>query len=72
MLDGEAERTEFGYDARTESRRLFVPHQLAGDAAEALAICHGSGLSRAKLDAMSAEDAHYIYLTTLPNPLPEN
>jgi hypothetical protein len=72
ILDGEAEFGRYGYDAITDDRVLHVPHGKAGDAAQAILICRRDGLLRSKLDSMSAEDAHYVYMTTLATATPEN
>jgi hypothetical protein len=72
ILDGEAEFGRYGYDAITDDRILHVPHGKAGDAAQAILICRRDGLLRSKLARMSAEDAHYVYMTTITKRDPEN
>ncbi len=72
VLDGEVERGLYGYCASTDERVLYVPHAKAADAAEAVLLCRRGGLLRSKLDSMTAEDAHYTYLTTIPKRDPES
>jgi hypothetical protein len=75
VLDGLVERRLRAFDAQTdatEPRVLFVPYHITECPATALLICRGSGLIKSKLDRMSAEDAHYTYLTTITKRDPEN
>lgn len=75
VLDGLVTRRLRAFDAETEAsepRVMFVPFHITTCPATALLLCRGSGLLKAKLDRMSAEDAHYTYLTTITKLDPEN
>jgi hypothetical protein len=75
VLDGLIERRLRAFDAQTdatEPRVLFVPYHITECPATALLICRRNGLLRSKLSSMSAEDAHYTYLTTITKLDPEN
>jgi hypothetical protein len=65
VLDGEAEQTEFGFNAITDDRVLHVPHGKAGDAAEAVWLCRRQGLLRSKLAAMEPSLEAVVYHTTI-------
>jgi len=69
VLDGTAEMTAFGFDALTESRRLFVPFSRASDAAEALVICRRDGLLVEKLARMGQAQRDCLVATTLARPI---
>ncbi|MFZ1009861.1 MAG: hypothetical protein WAN65_23695 [Candidatus Sulfotelmatobacter sp.] len=75
VLDGLVERRLRAFAAETdatEPRVLLVPFHITECPATALLICRGNGLLRSKLSSMSAEDAHYTYLTTITRLDPEN
>jgi hypothetical protein len=75
VLDGTATQTAGGFVAESdanEARIMFIPFHIASSPTAALVIWRGTGLLRAKLDEMSAEDSHYVYLTTLTRAEPEN
>jgi hypothetical protein len=72
VLDGEAEQTEFGFNAITDDRVLYVPHTATDDAAEAVRLCRNQGVVRKKLDKMSDEAANFVYSTTIAKRDPEN
>jgi hypothetical protein len=65
VLDGEVVITKFGYDSLTQERRMHVPHTVARDAAEALAVCQQQGIVLAKMANMTQEAAFYVFATTL-------
>jgi hypothetical protein len=75
-LNGECEHGVSGFaaesDANGGARVLHVPYHVTDSVVTALLLCRGNGLLRSKLDGMSAEDAHYVYLTTLTRREPEN
>jgi hypothetical protein len=75
VLDGLVERRLLAFAAETdatEPRVLFVPFHVAMCPVMALLICRRTGLLRSKLAEMSAEDANFIYLTTIAKRDPEN
>ena len=72
LLDGQVERTEYGFAAATDERILFVPYAVTDDAAKALVAAKIHGLLASKLEKMPADKAHALYLTTLPPDLKEN
>jgi hypothetical protein len=74
-LNGECEQGVSGFAAESfangGARVLHVPYHVTDSEVTALLLCR-NGLLRSKLDGMCAEDAHYVYLTTLTQPEPEN
>lgn len=72
VLDGECDCRRDGFDALTETRKLFVPYSVTACAEEALVVCKLRGLVKAKLDAMDWETAWTTYMLTLPTHEPQN
>lgn len=72
VLDGDCAVRPDGFDAETETRRLFVPYSVTTCSAEALVVCKLRGLVTAKLDAMYWETAWTTHMLTLPTQEPQN
>lgn len=71
ILDGEAERGLFGFNASTENRVLLVPYTRTTDAAEAIVLCRRDGLVFKKLAQMGELAASIAYFTAIiPPPSP--
>jgi hypothetical protein len=64
-LDGQLDRTPLGFNAETDSRRMFIPYRVTTCPATALAICKARGLLASKLDAMTADASWAVYLMHL-------